>query len=93
MALESGFNVQLALLPEGADPDSFVQEKGTAAFRDFIKEQKKDIIGFRLEAGLKEAGTDPVLRSKLANEIAASISRFTQARGFYPARPLPENCC
>ncbi len=82
MALESGFNVQLALLPDGADPDSFVQERGTGAFRDFIKEHKRDIIGFRLEAGLKEAGTDPVLRSKLANEIAASISRFTRPEDF-----------
>ncbi len=82
MALESGFNVQLALLPEGADPDSFVQEKGSDYFRKFISEHKRDIIGFRLEAGLKEAGSDPVLRSKLANEIAQSISRFIRPEDF-----------
>ncbi|RYD52775.1 MAG: DNA primase [Sphingobacteriales bacterium] len=82
MALESGFNVQLVLLPEGADPDSFVQAKGTDAFRTFIVENKRDVIGFRLEAGLKEAGNDPVLRSKLANEIAQSISRFTRPEDF-----------
>lgn len=82
MALESGFNVQLVLLPEGADPDSFVQEKGSEYFRKFISENKRDIIGFRLEAGLKEAGNDPVLRSKLANEIAQSISRFIRPEDF-----------
>ncbi len=82
MALESGFNVQLALLPEGADPDSFVQEKGSEHFRKFIAENKRDVIGFRLEAGLKEAGNDPVLRSKLANEIAQSISRFIRPEDF-----------
>ncbi len=82
MALESGFNVQLALLPEGADPDSFVQQKGSEAFREFIKANKRDVIGFRLEAGLKEAGSDPVLRSKLANEIAQSISRLIRPEDF-----------
>lgn len=82
MALESGFNVQLVLLPEGADPDSFVQENGSENFRKFISENKRDIIGFRLEAGLKEAGNDPVLKSKLANEIAQSISRFIRPEDF-----------
>lgn len=82
LALEQSFNVQLVLLPEGHDPDSFIQEKGAAAFHEYVKESKKDVIGFRLEVGLKEVGDDPVKKSKLVNEIAESISRINKAEDF-----------
>lgn len=82
LALEQSFNVQLVLLPEGHDPDSFIQEKGAAAFHEYVKEHKRDVIGFRLEVGLAEAGNDPVKKSKLVNEIAESISRINKAEDF-----------
>ena len=82
MALSQSFNVQLVLLPEGEDPDSFVQKSGAAKFHEYIKAHKQDVIGFRLEVGLNEAGTDPVKRSKLVNEIAESISRINKAEDF-----------
>lgn len=82
LALEQSFNVQLALLPEGHDPDSFIQEKGATAFHEYVKEHKRDVIGFRLEVGLAEAGNDPVKKSKLVNEIAESISRINKAEDF-----------
>lgn len=82
LALEQSFNVQLVLLPEGHDPDSFIQEKGAAEFHNYVKEHKKDVIGFRLEVGLIEAGGDPVKKSKLVNEIAETISRINKAEDF-----------
>lgn len=82
MALGQSFNVQLVLLPEGEDPDSFVQKSGAARFHEYIKEHKQDVINFRLEVGLKDAGNDPVKRSKLVNEIAESISRINKAEDF-----------
>jgi DNA primase len=82
MALSQSFNVQLVLLPGGEDPDSFVQKSGAAKFHEYVKGHKKDVIGFRLEVGLAEAGTDPVKRSKLVNEIAESISRINKAEDF-----------
>jgi DNA primase len=82
LALEQSFNVQLVLLPEGHDPDSFIQEKGAAEFHNYVKEHKKDVIGFRLEVGLIEAGDDPVKKSKLVNEIAETISRINKAEDF-----------
>ena len=82
MALGQSFNVQLVLLPEGEDPDSFVQKSGAARFHEYIKEHKQDVISFRLQVGLKDAGTDPVKRSKLTNEIAESISRINKAEDF-----------
>ena len=82
MALSQSFNVQLALLPMGEDPDSYVQKHGRSGFEEYIKAHKQDVIGFRLEVGMKEAGGDPVKKSKLVNEVAESISRISKAEDF-----------
>jgi len=82
MALGQSFNVQLVLLPEGEDPDSFVQKSGSTRFHEYIKEHKQDVISFRLQVGLQDAGDDPVKKSKLVNEIAESISRINKAEDF-----------
>jgi DNA primase len=82
MALSQSFNVQLVLLPEGEDPDSYVQKAGAAQFHEYIKSHKQGVISFRLQVGLNDAGDDPVKRSKLVNEIAESISRINKAEDF-----------
>jgi DNA primase len=82
MALSQSFNVKLVLLPEGEDPDSFIQKSGASKFHDYVKQKKQDVIGFRLEVGIKEVGNDPVLKSKLVNEIAESISKINKAEDF-----------
>jgi len=82
MALAQGFNVQLVLLPDGEDPDSFIQKSGVTRFHEYVKEHKQNVISFRLQVGLQDAGNDPVKRSKLVNEIAESISRINKAEDF-----------
>lgn len=82
MALGQSFNVQLVLLPDGDDPDSFIQKTGAARFHEYVKEHKQDVINFRLQVGLNEVGNDPVKKSKLVNEIAESISRINKAEDF-----------
>ena len=82
MALGQSFNVQLVLLPEGEDPDSFIQKSGAARFHEYVAAHKQDVIGFRLEVGLREAGDDAVKRNKLVNEIAESIARINKAEDF-----------
>lgn len=82
MALAESFNVKLVLLPEGEDPDSFIQKAGEADFKDYIRDHKRDIIEFRLEVGLKEAGSDPLKKAHLVNEIAETISKINKAEDF-----------
>jgi DNA primase len=82
MALSQSFNVQLALLPAGEDPDSYVQAHGRTGFEEYIKANKRNVIGFRLEIGMKEAGDDPVKKNKLVNEVAESIARINKAEDF-----------
>lgn len=82
MALSESFNVKLVLLPEGEDPDSFVQQQGAEQFRTYIDQHKQDVIGFRLEVGLKEVGTDPIKKTKLVNEIAETVSKIDKIEDF-----------
>jgi len=82
MALSQSFNVQLVLLPESEDPDSFIQKSGASVFHEYVKKHKQDIISFKLEVGMQEAGDDPVKKSKLINEIAESISHIDKTKDF-----------
>lgn len=82
MALGQSFNVQLVLLPDGDDPDSFIQKSGAAKFNEYVKDHKQDVISFRMDVGMKEVGNDPVKKSKLVNEIAESVSRVNKAEDF-----------
>jgi DNA primase len=82
MALEEGLQVQLVLIPDGDDPDSYVRKVGKDAFIEFIKTHKKDFILFQLEIGLKEAGTDSARKKEVVNRIAESISKINRAEDF-----------
>lgn len=82
LALEEGLNVKLVLIPDGEDPDSYVNKVGAAAFAEFVQKSKKDFILFQLELSLKDIGEDPVKKSELVNRIAESISRINKAEDF-----------
>ena len=82
MALSQSFNVKLVLLPEGEDPDSFIQKQGSSGFHEYVKSNKQDVISFRVQVGLKDVGNDPIAKSKLINEIAESISKINKAEDF-----------
>jgi DNA primase len=92
MAIEEGLNVQLVLLPDGQDPDSYVQEVGTDGFNDYITKNKKDIILFQLELTLKEAGQDSVKKAELINDIAATLSKINKAEEFTKQQDYIKRC-
>lgn len=82
MALAESFNVKLVLLPDGEDPDSFIQKSGATAFAEYVDRNRRDVIGFRLEVGLKDVGNDPIKKSQLVNEIAETISKINKTEDF-----------
>jgi DNA primase len=92
MAVEEGLNVQLVLLPDGQDPDSYVLEYGADGLQQFIAQHKKDIILFRLELTLKEAGQDSVKKAELINEIAATLSKINKAEEFTKQQDYIKRC-
>lgn len=82
LALEEGLNVQLVLIPDNEDPDSYVRKVGKEAFRQFVTDNKKDIILFQLEVSLRDAENDPVKKSAVVNRIAETISRLNKTEDF-----------
>ncbi|MCO6478148.1 MAG: DNA primase [Phaeodactylibacter sp.] len=76
MVLEEGLNVKIVLLPEGEDPDSYLQKVGTEAFREYITQEAKDFIMFQAGLLQDEAAGDPIKKAKLIKEIVESIARI-----------------
>jgi DNA primase len=92
MAIEQGLNVQVVLLPDSHDPDSYVQEVGAEGFKAYIGENKKDIILFKLEASLKEANSDTIRKSELVQDIAETLSRINKLDEFTKQQDYIRRC-
>lgn len=76
MILEAGLNVKVVSFPDGHDPDSFVQAKGSSAFKKHIDENKKDFILYKTQILLKEVGNDPIKKADVIREIVESIAKI-----------------
>jgi DNA primase len=76
LALEQDLNVRIALLPDGHDPDSYVQEKGADELRAFIADNSKDFILFKTGLLLEETKGDPIKRAGLIKDIVSSIAKI-----------------
>jgi DNA primase len=92
MALEEGLNVQLVLIPDKEDPDSYVNKIGAAAFREFISTNKKDFVVFQMEVMLNEAGTDTNKKATVVNTVAETLSRFNKAEDFTKQQDYIRRC-
>jgi len=82
LALEESLNVQLVLIPDKEDPDSYVNKVGATHFREFVNQNKKDFILFQLDVLLKEAGNDNAKKSTVVNTIAETIAKINKAEDF-----------
>lgn len=76
LALEQDLNVKICLLPDGHDPDSYVQEFGGEAFTKFTTENAKDFIFFKTDLLLEETKGDPIKRAGLVKDIVGSIAKI-----------------
>lgn len=92
LALEESLNVKLVLIPDNEDPDSYVNKVGTAAFINFINENKKDFILFQLGIALKDAGNDSNKKSIVVNQIAETISKINKTEDFTKQQDYIKQC-
>ncbi len=76
LVLEQDMNVKVVLLPEGEDPDSYLQSVGAKAFKEYINQQARDFILFKTELLLNDAERDPIKRSEHIQDIMASVARI-----------------
>lgn len=73
LILSEGMNVNVVVLPEGEDPDSFAQNKQQAEILGYIEEHSKDFLLFKISI-LAEDLMDPQNTAEAIHSIAASIS-------------------
>jgi len=92
MALEEGLNVQLVLIPDKEDPDSYVNKVGPDAFREFVQSAKKDFVLFQLEVQLKEVGGDLNKKNALVNQIAETLSKINKPEDFTKLQEYVKKC-
>ena len=74
MLLEEGMNINVVLLPEGEDPDSYSQTHSTEEVEQYIERNKVDFIRFKTNLLLDEVGEDPIRRAGLVGDVVKSIA-------------------
>ena len=79
LVLQEGLNVKIVLLPEGEDPDSFGRKHTLQEVQDYIAAGERDFIEFKTDLLLSEAGSDPLKKAELINDIADTIAQIPDA--------------
>ena len=79
MLLEEGLNVKVLLFPDGNDPDSYVQQFGSTAFKQYIAEHQQDFIFYKTHVLLRDAGNDPIKRAGVIHDVVESIALIPDA--------------
>ena len=85
LILEQDMNVQLVLLPDGEDPDSYLKKVGVDAFNTYLTEKAEDFIFFKTNRLIDEVGNDPIKKTRMIKDIVDSIAkvRDTLKRSLY----------
>ena len=74
MLLEEDMNINVVLLPDGEDPDSYSQTHSTEEVEQYIARNKVDFIRFKTNLLLDEVGEDPIRRAGLVSDVVKSIA-------------------
>ena len=74
MLLEEDMNINVVLLPDGEDPDSYAQTHSTEEVEQYIEKNKVDFIRFKTNLLLDEVGEDPIRRATLVSDVVKSIA-------------------
>ena len=75
LVLEQDMNVKVVLLPEGQDPDSYLQEVGAEDFKKYITDKAKDFILFKASLLMEEVSANPLKKSAMIIDIVGSIAK------------------
>lgn len=76
LALEQDLNVRVVLLPQGEDPDSYVQRVGAQAFEAYLASQAKDVVLLKMSLLLDEAKGNPARRASVVKDMVASLAKI-----------------
>jgi DNA primase len=74
LVLEQDMNVKVALIPDGEDPDSYLQKVGITAFRAFLEKEAVDFVLFKTRLLLSDAKNDPIKKAELVKDLVDTIA-------------------
>jgi DNA primase len=77
MMTEHDLNVRVLLLPPEEDPDSFLHKYGTAAFREYIRINKRHFLQFKTALLLEDAGDDALKKADVIKDIVNTLSKIS----------------
>lgn len=79
MVLEAGLNVKVVLFPDGDDPDSYSRKVSTEELKNYLQTAARDFITFKTGLLLSDAGTDPIKRAAIIQDIVSSVALVPDA--------------
>jgi len=74
LILKGDLNVRVVLLPPGEDPDSFARKNSAAVLRQYLTDNARDFISFKVDLYTRQAQQDPIRKAEAIREIVGSIS-------------------
>ncbi len=74
MLLSHKLKVSVLLLPDGHDPDSFARANTPESFREYVEKNSCDIIRFKIDVLMKDAGDDPQKKASVVSSVVESIA-------------------
>lgn len=74
LILEEGLKVKVVLLPPEEDPDSFAKAHTRTEILEFIEENEKDFISFKMDILSRGTANDPFERARVIDDIIQSVS-------------------
>jgi len=78
LALSEGLNVRLLHLPDGEDPDTFIQKHKKQGFLDYKSGHSRDFVTFFIEKAKDDKQwDDPIHRKQTITRILSAISRIS----------------
>ena len=75
LLLSQGMNIDICILPDGEDPDSFAKNKNTDEINNYINENSIDFIKFKSNMLGSSRMNSPSKKTKIINEIISLISK------------------
>jgi DNA primase len=71
--------VKAVVFPDGEDPDSYSRKVGSQAFKDYLQDNSRDFIGFKIGLYKDEIAKDPIRKAEVIREVVQSIGKIPDA--------------
>lgn len=84
LVLKEGLNVRVVLLPDGEDPDSYSRKLGSTGFKEYLKNNTRDFVSFKIDLFAGEVAKDPIRRSEAVRELINTLALISDETKRFP---------